>query len=61
MGKKLEMARAHRMVGEMHMLLSDFENAKDQINTYLSKSSILMIEKISSLFLSSRDCQEVTK
>lgn len=56
MGKKLEMARAHRMVGEMHMLLSDFENAKDQINTYLSKSSILTIEKISCLFLSSRDC-----
>ncbi|XP_061393447.1 tonsoku-like protein [Musca vetustissima] len=35
MGKQLEMAKAHRMVGEMYMLLSDFDNAKCQINTYL--------------------------
>lgn len=37
LGKQLEMAKAHRMVGEMYMLLSDFDNAKSQINTYLSK------------------------
>ncbi|XP_073840267.1 tonsoku-like protein [Musca autumnalis] len=35
LGKQLEMAKAHRMVGEMYMLLSDFDNAKSQINTYL--------------------------
>uniref|UniRef100_A0A1I8Q8X6 Tonsoku-like protein n=1 Tax=Stomoxys calcitrans TaxID=35570 RepID=A0A1I8Q8X6_STOCA len=35
MGKPLEMAKALRMVGEMYMLLSDFENACGQINKYL--------------------------
>ncbi|XP_037944200.1 tonsoku-like protein [Teleopsis dalmanni] len=33
--KKLEMAKAHRMIGEMCMLLSEFDNAKQHINTYL--------------------------
>lgn len=36
MGKKLEMAKAQRMVGEMFMLLSEFDNAKEHIDIYLS-------------------------
>lgn len=40
MGKKLEMAKAHRMVGEMYMLLCDFDNGKAHINDYLSKFKI---------------------
>ncbi|XP_017471856.1 PREDICTED: tonsoku-like protein isoform X2 [Rhagoletis zephyria] len=35
LGKKLEMAKAHRMVGEMFMLISEFGKAKEHINLYL--------------------------
>lgn len=46
MGKKLEMAKAHRMVGEMFMLLGEFDNAKEHINDYLSNISINLIYDI---------------
>ncbi|XP_011180541.1 tonsoku-like protein [Zeugodacus cucurbitae] len=35
LGKKLEMAKANRMTGEMFMLLSEFDQAKEHINLYL--------------------------
>ncbi|XP_054733938.1 tonsoku-like protein [Anastrepha obliqua] len=35
LGKKLEMAKANRMIGEMFMLLSEFGKAKEHINLYL--------------------------
>ncbi|XP_067644461.1 tonsoku-like protein [Eurosta solidaginis] len=35
LGKKLEMAKAHRMTGEMFMLLSEFGKAKEHIQLYL--------------------------
>ncbi|XP_023293316.2 tonsoku-like protein [Lucilia cuprina] len=35
MGKKLETAKAHRMVGEMYMLLCEFDHGKEHINDYL--------------------------
>lgn len=31
------MAKAYRMVGEMYMLISDFENALKYVTMYLSK------------------------
>lgn len=37
MGKELETAKAKRMLGEMFMLLLDYDAAKDHINDYLSK------------------------
>lgn len=46
MGKKLEMAKAHRMVGEMFMLLGEFDNAKEHINDYLSNISMNLIYDI---------------
>lgn len=46
MGKKLEMAKAHRMVGEMFMLLSDFDKAKDNINDYLSKFGVELFKNL---------------
>lgn len=43
--KRLEMAKAYRMVGEMFMLLGEFDNAKENINNYLSK--LLLLNKSS--------------
>lgn len=43
MGKKLEMAKAHRMIGEMYMLLCEFNRANEHINDYLSKQCFLNI------------------
>lgn len=37
LGKKLEMAKAQRMLGEMYMLLSEFVEAKEHINLYLGE------------------------
>lgn len=37
LGKNLEMAKAHRMTGEMYMLLSEFGKAKEHINLYLGE------------------------
>ena len=44
LGKKLEMAKAHRMTGEMYMLLSEFGEAKDHINLYLGKCILKMVK-----------------
>lgn len=37
MGKELETGKAKRMLGEMYMLLFDYDAAKDHINDYLSE------------------------
>ncbi|XP_030372759.1 tonsoku-like protein [Scaptodrosophila lebanonensis] len=41
MGKELETAKAKRMVGEMFMLLCEYDAAKDHINDYLKISKSL--------------------
>lgn len=38
--KRLETSKAYRMIGEMYMLLEDFENALNYELKYLSKSAI---------------------
>lgn len=40
LGKPMERARAHRMIGEMFMLLENFEKALEHELIYLSESCI---------------------
>lgn len=39
LGKRLEKSKAHRMIGEMYMLLEKFDKALEHELVYLSKAS----------------------
>lgn len=43
LGKKLYVAIAHRMVGEMYLYLNKFDEAKIHINDYFRKSKTAIV------------------